>query len=307
VSAFARRALLLASVALAIGCSRRKPSADSPPAPAATIEREAPPPATVLEWDIDAPWGKDRAAIVVPAGASAETRFPVLVALHGRGEAVKPAAEGALGWPKDYALVRAIGRVSNPPLTRDDFEGFVDPQRLTAMNVALGAHPYEGLIVVCPHVPDMGPNEAESVRAVSALVIDVLLPRVRRELPALASPEATGIDGVSMGGALALRVGLAHPDTFGAVGALQAAISEGHAVELTELARVAIKKRPSLKLRLVTSHEDYFRDAIRSLSGNWRYERIEHDFADLPGPHDYVFNRGPGSIELVTWYDRALR
>jgi iron(III)-salmochelin esterase len=133
------------------------------------------------------------------------------------------------------------------------------------------------------------------------------LPRVRRETPASDAPDATGIDGVSMGGALALRIGLTNPAAFGAVGSLQAAIAEEHATELTELARAARAKRPSLKLRLVTSHDDYFRGAITHLSEAWHAGGIAHDFADIPGPHDYAFNRGPGSIELLTYYDRALR
>lgn len=302
MTAISRRALLAATFAIA--CSRRKAAPESAPAPSPPAVPPEPSRARVLEWDVAAPWGADRAAVIVPSDPPAGARFPVLVALHGRGEALKPPALGALGWPRDYELVRAIDRVSRPPLTKSDYEGFVDPQRLAATNAALGAHPYEGLIVVCPHVPDMGPNEAESVKLVSKLTIDTILPRVRRELPAT---DATGIDGVSMGGALALRVGLAHPDTFAAVGALQAAIAEEHAQELTELARAALVKRPNLVLRLVTSHEDVFRNAIAALSSSWKAAHVPHDFADLPGPHDYVFNRGPGSIELVTWYDRTLR
>jgi hypothetical protein len=27
----------------------------------------------------------------------------------------------------------------------------------------------------------------------------------------------------------------------------------------------------------------------------------------LTGPHDYVFNRGPGGIEMLLFHDRALR
>jgi hypothetical protein len=61
-----------------------------------------------------------------------------------------------------------------------------------------------------------------------------------------------------------------------------------------------------MKLRLLTSREDYFHNAITSLSAAWRFAGVAHDFADLPGPHDYVFNRGPGSIELLLWHDRAL-
>ena len=55
-----------------------------------------------------------------------------------------------------------------------------------------------------------------------------MLPRVRRETPALSRPETTGIDGVSLGGALALRIGFYNPKSFGALGALQPAISVDH-------------------------------------------------------------------------------
>ena len=27
----------------------------------------------------------------------------------------------------------------------------------------------------------------------------------------------------------------------------------------------------------------------------------------VPGPHDYVFNRGPGVLEMLLFHDRALR
>ena len=68
----------------------------------------------------------------------------------------------------------------------------------------------------------------------------------------------------------------------------------------------ARERRPALKLRLLTSHDDYFRGPILAISQAWRAAGVAHDFADLPGPHDYVFNRGPGSIELLLWHDRAL-
>ena len=74
----------------------------------------------------------------------------------------------------------------------------------------------------------------------------------------------------------------------------------------TALARAARASRPTMKLRLLTSQEDYFRDAILGVSRAWRAEGIDHDFADVPGPHDYVFNRGPGSMELLLWHDRVL-
>ena len=306
----ARRALLVVAIAAGASCSRQDNATRG--APGARIQSEPPSPramsrSRVLQWDVEGPTGAvDRVAVIVPANAPPGVRYPVLVALHGRGEAMKPAALGAMGWPSDYAMLKQIDRVASPPLTDADFEGFVDAPQLARMNASLAAHPYAGLIVVCPHVPDMNPNGSD-VRAVARYVTERILPRVRAETPAIGTPESTGIDGVSMGGALALRIGLTSPDVFGAVGALQAAIGEEQAPELTELARAALVKRPTLKLRLVTSHEDYFRDAMTHLSAAWKSAGVPHDFADVPGPHDYAFNRGPGSLELLTWYDRVLR
>jgi pimeloyl-ACP methyl ester carboxylesterase len=233
-------------------------------------------------------------------------RFPVVVALHGRGEALKPPAEGMMGWPRDYAMVHAIDRLRAPPLRESDYLGFVDTARMAQANASLGARPFGGVIVACPWLPDLRPAATGDIAGYGRFVLDELLPRVRRETPALGTAEATGIDGVSLGGMIALRIGLTCPDAFGAVGGIQPAIAEGQNGEWTALAQVARARRAGMKLRLLTSHEDYFRDAIIAVSQAWSAGGIDHDFADIPGPHDYVFNRGPGSIELLLWHDRAL-
>jgi hypothetical protein len=252
------------------------------------------------------PWGRARAVVVVPTWGAQDELFPVLVALHGRGEALKPPAEGAMGWPRDYAMVRAIDRLRSPPLRAPDYEGFADPARMAQTNAALVARPFRGLVVVCPWLPDLRPAPTADLTACARFIVGTLLPRVHRETPAQRNPEATGIDGVSLGGVTALRIGLTFPETFGAVGGIQPALAEGQNAEWTALAQAARAARPSMKLRLLTSHDDYFRDAVTGVSQAWRASGIAHDFADVPGPHDYVFNRGPGSIELLTWHDRAL-
>ena len=93
---------------------------------------------------------------------------------------------------------------------------------------------------------------------------------------------------------------------FKAVAALQPAIDDARASDLVDLARVARQKRPDLSLRLTTSHEDYYRDVTRSLSNLWKNAGVQHDFSELPGPHDYIFNRGPGAYEMLLWHARAL-
>lgn len=239
----------------------------------------------------------ERAVVIAPSWT--KEKLPVLIALHGRGEAAKGPELGALGWPNDYQLLRAIDRICAPPLSKTDFEGFVEDSRLKSFNDDLAARPFEGLIVVCPYLPDYDLQKPKPLEAYGQYLIGSVLPRVRKELPAL---DTTGIDGVSLGGAAALRIGLANPDVFEAVGSLQAAISSDQVPELVELAKTGRPKH----FKLLTSHQDYFNKAITLYSKQLRAAGIAHEFADVPGPHDYPFNRGPGALEMLAWHDRVL-
>jgi enterochelin esterase-like enzyme len=250
--------------------------------------------------------GDGRAVTIVPAWTSADQKLPMLLALHGRGEATKGPQLGVMGWPKDYALLRAIERVCAPPLTSEDFQGFVEPERLATHNEALAKRPFAGVVVVCPYSPDVDLRKPAQIREYSEYVMKTVIPRAKRELPVLDEPRAIGIDGVSLGGALSLRIGLGNAESFGAVGTLQPAIGEDQVPELTDLARAARSKNPKLALRLLTSKEDYFRRAIKSASQAWRAAGIDHEIEDVPGPHDYPFNRGPGAVEMLLWHDRVL-
>jgi iron(III)-salmochelin esterase len=307
VSVVGRRAFVLGTALAA--CTRKE---------SVTIDAggATPPPSTVaftpgprgkteiVQWTLEGMCTE--VAIVVPSWADPSGRFPILVALHGRGEAVKPPRVGALGWANDYGMLHAIERLCAPPLTDADYQGLSDPVRLATANKDLETRPFRGLVVVCPHVPDLDLNGTKDAERYGAFLTQVLLPRVRRETPVATGPESTGIDGVSLGGALALRIGLVHGETFGAIGALQPAIGDERLSELTDLALAARAKRPKVPLRLTTSHDDYYKPWVTKLSDRWRSAGISHDFADVPGPHDYVFNRGPGVYEMLLWHDRAL-
>lgn len=250
--------------------------------------------------------GDGRAVAIVPAWLGPNDKLPLLFALHGRGEANKGPALGVMGWPKDYALLRAIERVCSPPLTTTDFEGMVEERRLVDHNEALRKRPFAGLVVVCPYSPDVDLRKPSQIREYSEYFMNTVLPRAKKELPVLGTPSSVGIDGVSLGGALSLRIGLGNPEAFGAVGTLQAAVGEDQVPEYTDLARAARSKNPALKLRLLTSDKDYFRRALHSASKAWRAAGVDHDFEEVPGVHDYPFNRGPGAIEMLLWHDRGL-
>ena len=245
-----------------------------------------------------------RVVVMLPDPLPPDRKLRAVIALHGRGESLKSPAEGAMGWPRDYALTRAYERMSNPPLVSADFEGLVEPAHLDAVNRALADRKFGGLAVLCPYLPDIDPFDSEKIASYGRYLVDDVLGRAKKELPIFGTREATGIDGVSHGGIAALMVGLARTDVFGAVGALQPAFS---AEKISDLVKLASSARSSLpKLRLTTSHDDYFRAQVSELSSAWDAAGIAHDFSDLPGPHGYVFNRGPGSMELLFWHDRAL-
>jgi enterochelin esterase-like enzyme len=251
----------------------------------------------------DAPEGQ-RALVFAPPGGQ---NRPLLVALHGRGESGRGLDVGARAWRDDYHIDRIMKRLSAPPLTREDLLNTVTSERLALLNGSLAKDAYSGLCLACPYTPDLPDKSAEGAAGFGRFVTDQLLPKAREKTGAKAAREATGIDGVSMGGRLALLVGLSRPDVFGAVGALQPAVKVGEAAMFSALAREAMEKNSALSIRLVSSEADPFLPAVRAVSQKMRADGVTHELLVLPGHHDYDFNRGPGGTEMVLWHERVLR
>jgi hypothetical protein len=312
-----RRRLLASGVgagyALLFGCEQKRPppapvpQASAVPAPSSSAPAVLP--AAELTWSLpDTPVGKMSVVVSVPERRE-QDRFPVLIALHGRGETLKGPERGARGWIDDYALVKAMERLRHPPLAVRDFEGFVASERLEALNAALAGAPYAGLIVACPYLPDVLSGEEPFTRAppLTRFLVDTLIPKLYSDTPATGTAATTGIDGVSLGGRGAIAVGFARPEAFGSVGSLQAALDVKNADEVALRARRALEKNPQLRLRLVTSSEDYYLPALRVISSALRHSNVRHDFLVTRGPHDYAWNRGPGAYEMLLFHDRVLR
>lgn len=266
-------------------------------------------PASELTWDYPSTdLGRMRVVVLVPEH-EAGARFPVLVALHGRGEALKGPEAGARGWVDDYFLPATIERLHRPPLTLEDLRGFADEARLARLNQSLQQRPYQGLIVVCPYTPDNLPADESIDKALplARFVVDTVLPRTYRETPAIGTPETTGVDGVSLGGRAALGIGLLRPKAFGVVASLQAALRSDNSEDILRHARQAKLQKPDLYVRLLTSKDDYFLKANTLLAEALSGQGIRTQLVNIPGPHDYAFNRGPGAYEMLMLHDRVLR
>ena len=310
--------LLLLGSAGCDGCSQRAPPAPVARAAASAVAApsaremgpERGPAQRELTWSFEStPVGRMRVVLSVPPESPALEPPPVLIALHGRGEAFKGVDRGARGWIDDYWLDKAVTRLSAPPLTTDDFLGFVEQKRLNEINSQLAQRAYRGLIVACPYTPDLlrGDRGFEMAAPLASFIVDQLLPRIARELGGGRSAPRVGIDGVSLGGRAALLVGFERPSAFAAVGSLQAAFDTAEVSELTRRALAARRGNPKLSIRLLTSSGDYYRRALTSISQAFARAGVDHDFVVVPGPHDYDFNRGPGAYEMLLLHDRALR
>jgi enterochelin esterase-like enzyme len=208
---------------------------------------------------------------------------------------------------KDYWLDRAMKRLAAPPLTPADLQDLADPARLDAINASLAARPYRGLVVACPYTPDLWTRRSlDNAGPFARFLRERLLPRVRAEAPVDRAREATGVDGVSLGGRLSLLTALAEPGVFGAIGVTQGAFEPDEVPELARRTGAALRGG-GLRLRLLTTDQDFYREAIEGLHAALAAAGAEHDHLFLPGPHGYTFNRGPGSIEMLLWHDRVLR
>jgi iron(III)-salmochelin esterase len=246
---------------------------------------------------------RQRALLLVPEGAAS---LPIVIALHGRGETVSLDV-GARGFKDYYGVERVDGRLRAPPITREDLLGFTTNDRLAKINASLAAQPYRGVVLACPYAPDLRALRPAAAEPYGRFLTETLLPRAREKAAAPAAPERTGIDGVSMGGRLALWIGFRFAELFGAVGAMQPALRVEEAASVAALASAARAKNPGLRLRLLSSDDDPFLAAVKAASAKMTDAGVSHDLVIVPGPHNYEFNRGPGCAEMLLWQERALR
>ncbi len=250
-----------------------------------------------------------RVLVIVPRRADRAmsppgARYALVVALHGLGEAQKAPERGLLGWSVDYHLPTAYGALARGVLRRADYGNSVNDAHLEAVNAELARAPFRPPAVVTPYVPPglLRPGAGEARARYIDWLAGPLLEAVRAAYPGVArTREGTGIDGVSMGGRIALEAGFAHPEAFGSVGGIQPAV-RGDAETLA----ARVDPAASQRIRLLSSERDDFLDATRALSGALRGRRIAHELVITPGAHGYEYNRGPGAIELLRFHGAAL-
>jgi hypothetical protein len=236
--------------------------------------------------------------VTVLLPSSGNGPWPVVYLMGGMGELSRGEAVSAASWVEDYAIATVVGALEAGRLTSATFRGLVTTSALASYQRRV-RHGWGGLVLVGLPAP------VDLTREFERYVVETVIPWAERSLPIRPGAAYRGIDGVSLGGRHALRIGFGNPELFRSVGAVQGAV-RGRQAPLLALVQSRREGCRRLAVNLVTSDGDGYRGAIRTFARSLRRERLSVRLADLTGPHDYVFNRGPGAIDLLLFHDGVL-
>lgn len=212
----------------------------------------------------------------------ATRRFPVLYLLHGAGEDVG-------GW------------VNNAPLA-------------PIMDNLIAHSAARPMIVVMPlgHVGGdfRAANRSEREPAIEAFgqeLRESVMPFAEGRYRVSRSREESAIAGLSMGGAQALRIGLAMPERFGAVGAFGAAVAAERPEDACPEFFGGVGRGDAIRVWLGCGRADPLRPASLALRDAFRARRIEPAFFETDGGHTWVTWRACLSAFLPALFAEAPR
>lgn len=233
-----------------------------------------------------------------------ERKFPLVIAFGGMGECMKTPQQGSLAWIAYYKADEAIAALAKSRLESSDFRGLVNERQLEDFNGRLQSCPYDGLILACPYSPVLKPGDVLELPEFEAFVIKELVPALQRRYRV--APGRIGVDGVSMGGARSMYYGFKYPEIFSSIGSVQGAFGPYLKV-YRELVQKNRDKLKGIPVQLVTSDRDHMAPSVAQLHRILQDAGVVHRYLLLTGPHDYIFNQGPGSLALLVFHNQALR
>ncbi len=243
-----------------------------------------------------------------PTRVPESVALPLLLLFHGLGE-TESEALGIHAWFDRYGLPQAYQRLCSPPVARIlPQQRYLSDDRLREINEELRANPLPDVALVCPFTPNvLGKNPSSPVLDGYAKYIEqIVLPAVRAAIPIQDGSAHLGVDGVSLGGYVALEVFSRKPELFGVVGSMQGAfgpvLAEVYARRIAE----ASSKYGLRRVHVTTSSFDPFRDAAQRLAQRLGERGVNATLTLAAGPHDQTFLREAGTLEMLLYQARAL-
>lgn len=245
------------------------------------------------------------AVVTLPMGYHKDTHkeYPLIIAFSGAGECAKPPRSGAMAWMHYYKLDEAVNALAGVQLGITDFRGLVKPEELESYNSMLRQKPFQGVIVACPYSPLLSMGRPLEDPDYEAYVIEELLPTLMARYRV--AKGKVGVDGVSMGGARSMYYGFKYPQVFASIGSVQGAFGPYLDTYEAYLKRNAAAIR-GRRIQLITSDGDSMRTSVQKMHQLLLTYEIPHTYLRMTGPHDYIFNQGPGSIGLLVFHDGVL-
>lgn len=229
-------------------------------------------------------------------------KFPLVIVFGGAGECARSPRQGSLAWMHYYKADEAVKALARGRLETADFRGFVSEGQLKAFNHRLQKQPYRGVILACPYSPPLSPSHRMEFPDYEAYVMDELIPALTERYRV--EPGHIGIDGVSMGGARSMYYGFKYPEVFASIGSVQGAF--GPFMEIYEgLIKAKEKALKTRAIQIVTSDHDVMAPSVERMHHLLTGLKIPHRFSRLTGPHDYVFNQGPGCLALLVFHNET--
>lgn len=270
------------------------------------VDRVDPQP-LVLETVIQSQFaGKQHAVFVLPPDYhTSQKTYPAVLSFAGLGESRRGNRLGAWGWVEKYGVVPAMAALHRGTITRRDFQKLVTPEELQGYQSILQTHPYQGVVLVCPYPPNILRKRSPEMPTFERYLLEELIPYTRKHLRVGQSADLWGVDGISLGGLLSTYIGFKYPQHFRAIGSQQASVGS-YPRYLKRLARENAEVLKTRALNIATSDRDPFKKTLRGFDKTLTDMDIPHRFTVLQGNHDKRFVKGPGSMELLLFHDRAL-
>ncbi len=244
-------------------------------------------------------------AVTLPSDyyANPAKKYPLVIAFGGAGECAKASRQGALAWLGYYKMDEAITALKRGKLAPSDFRDLILPDQLQRFNERIKERPYQGMIIACPSSPLVWAAGGPEFPEYEEYIMNELIPALTATYRV--ADGRVGVDGVSMGGARAMYYGLKYPEVFASIGSSQGAFTPYMDLYayLADTNKADLLKRP---IQLVTSDKDVLRPAVEKMHAMLKEKGIPHEYFVLKGPHDYIFNQGPGVISLLVFHDESL-
>ncbi|MCU0691399.1 MAG: hypothetical protein MUF54_08355 [Polyangiaceae bacterium] len=249
-----------------------------------------------------------RAITLVPNHAATDSKWPVLLLLHGLGETGNE-RDGVHAWLERYGLGTSFHRLLNPPVQQGiKRQRFLSDERAAQINSDLSTHRFQGMILVCPYTPNVyRMNTNRALDEYAAWLGDVVLPEVRKRTPASPEPRHAGISGCSLGGFVSYQVFLRRPELFFSCGGVQAAIGNGSARSYAAKFEQVVRAQGLRRFHIETSSGDPYQKANTQLARALQDRGLDATLCVPPGPHNQPWLQEVGTLEMLLWHDRQLR